>query len=604
MGSPEFVIAFVRSKAKILHQDVQMLRIVPDPMIHYALLRFCQNMRLAFLPRNVPPAILMQPVDVNFDPASGVRISPVAVPMFIQDLIVNAVLQHGLGATYDTLPAYILAWCRTIVELPHHEGGLGIAPLPASGMAAFYIATASLVSWLGSLPHASQWDACQTLDDRISCLCSALTTLKQLHGKLLTLYNCSEWAPPPPAGPAAAPATDAPAQGHDVDNAHPLSLPPLNLLASLRARQDEENGENTVRPSLPPQRQVTKRIMQQWTLHKLMLRNPPTDRMRDVRLLHCTQSVPLLDAHSALRRNMPQRNDEEGGKTTRISFSPASSVWGLMGRLWASFGCDAPRTTATVTEQDYGAFFHQFFGFTNNPALAPFANEQCPCQLYLMGGDGAWDHINSCIYHSANWTTAHEHVLQAFERICNDAGFATRRKQVLTSEGSRSADLEIRNILLADKVDLLVDITIRHDFIGAGRSGLNQGQLRNPDNPDHILESAAADKIRNHRDACAVNRQVAFLPACMTTSGPIHGEFLRVFFFLSNKQADDYFAALGYEAHKEEFCHRLGVFFYRNLCTIGLACAQDACSVAWLSHHSSSPRLRPSPPAAPTPRRR
>jgi len=112
--------------------------------------------------------------------------------------------------------------------------------------------------------------------------------------------------------------------------------------------------------------------MQQWTLHKLMLRNPPTDRMRDVRLLHCIQSVPLLDEHSALRRNMPQRNDEEGGKTTRISFSSASSVWGLMGRSWASFGCDAPRTTATVTEQDYGAFFHQFFGFTNNPALAPF----------------------------------------------------------------------------------------------------------------------------------------------------------------------------------------------------------------------------------------
>jgi hypothetical protein len=111
-------------------------------------------------------------------------------------------------------------------------------------------------------------------------------------------------------------------------------------------------------------------------------------------------------------------------------------------------------------------------------------------------------------------------------------------------------------------------------LIGAGRSGLNQGQLRNPDNPDHILESAAADKIRNYRDAYADNRQVAFLPACMTTSGRIHGEFLRLLFFLSNKQADDYFAALGYEAHKEEFCHRRGVFFYRNRCTIGLACAE------------------------------
>jgi hypothetical protein len=111
--------------------------------------------RLAFLARNVPPAILMQPVDVNFDPASGVRTSPVAVPVFIHDLIVSAILQRGLGATYDTLPAHILSWCRTIVELPHHEGGLGITPLPASGMAAFYSATANLVSWLGSLPHAS-----------------------------------------------------------------------------------------------------------------------------------------------------------------------------------------------------------------------------------------------------------------------------------------------------------------------------------------------------------------------------------------------------------------------------------------------------------------
>jgi len=167
-------------------------------------------------------------------------------------------------------------WCRTMVELPHHEGGLSITPLSASGMAAFYSATAKLVSWLGSLPHASQWVAGQTLDDPTTWLCSALETLKQLHGKLLTLYNCSEWAPPPPAGPAAAPAPDA---GHDDDNAHPLSLR------------------------------------------------------------------------------------------------------GLMGRSWASFGCDAPRTTATVTEQDYGAFFRQFFGFTNNPALAPLRAMPLPAVL-------------------------------------------------------------------------------------------------------------------------------------------------------------------------------------------------------------------------------
>ena len=130
--------------------------------------------------------------------------------------------------------------------------------------------------------------------------------------------------------------TSAPAQGRDDDSARPLSLPLLNLLASLRARQDEENSEDTVRPSLPPQHQVTKRIMQQWTLHEQMLRNPPTSPQRDVHMLHRTQSVPLLDEHSALRGNMPQRNDEEGGKTTRSSFSPASSVWGQMGRSWSA----------------------------------------------------------------------------------------------------------------------------------------------------------------------------------------------------------------------------------------------------------------------------
>jgi hypothetical protein len=299
--------------------------------------------------------------------------------------------------------------------------------------------------------------------------------------------------------------------------------------------------------------------MQNWLLHQQMLRNPPTTRMRDVHMLHHTQSVLMIDENSALRGNMPQRNDEEGGKTPRLSFSPASSVWGQMGRPWTTIGRGETHTTEKITEADYVAFFHQFFGFTNNPALAPFANVQCPCQRYVMGGNGAWDHINSCPHHSANWTIAHEHVLRTLERICNDAGYATSRKRVLPSEGTRRADLEVRNIRVVGKTDLLLDVTLRHPFIGAGRSGHTQGQLRNPDYPDQSLESAAADKIRHYRDPYQRNRQVAFLPACMSTSGRIHGELLRLLFFLSNKQADDYFEVLGYQTHKEEFCHSAAV---------------------------------------------
>jgi hypothetical protein len=60
----------------------------------------------------------------------------------------------------------------------------------------------------------------------------------------------------------------------------------------------------------------------------------------------------------------------------------------------------------------------------------------------------------------------------------------------------------------------------------------------------------------------------------MSTSGRIHAELLRLIFFLSNKQADDCFAVLGYQPHKQEFCHRRGVFFQQNRGTIGMACAQ------------------------------
>jgi hypothetical protein len=125
----------------------------------------------------------------------------------------------------------------------------------------------------------------------------------------------------------------------------------------------------------------------------------------------------------------------------------------------------------------------------------------------------------------------------------------------------------------------------------------DQGSLRVTDNPDHILESAAAYKIRNYRDTYQRNRQVAYLQACMSTLGRIHGEFLRLLFFLSNQQADDYFAALGYEVHTEKFCHRHGVFFHRNWCTIGMACSQA------VALRVAPTTARPSPPVALTPRR-
>ena len=130
--------------------------------------------------------------------------------------------------------------------------------------------------------------------------------------------------------------------------------------------------------------------MQTLTLHEQMLRNPPTDRMRDVHMLHHTKSVPMLDETSALHGNM-------------------------------QFLCRNTTTRRVAS---------------NHVSLSPLPR-QCVAR---------WDHINSCLHHASNWTCAHDHVLRALERICKDAGFATTHKRVLASEGNRRADLEIRNI--------------------------------------------------------------------------------------------------------------------------------------------------------------
>jgi hypothetical protein len=150
--------------------------------------------------------------------------------------------------------------------------------------------------------------------------------------------------------------------------------------------------------------------MNEWTMHRQMARNLPADRMRDEHMLHHSQSVPMLDERSALWRDMPQRNDEEGGNQPRLSFSLAASAWGQMGHAnlekdrttlisvtcgvrriafvcrpfarpieWTTENRSKSRTTETITAEDYVFFFHQYFRFYKQPRLRPF------CLRYQAG---------------------------------------------------------------------------------------------------------------------------------------------------------------------------------------------------------------------------
>ena len=243
-------------------------------------------------------------------------------PSHVQECITHAILQRGLGGSLDHKPEIEQDWCRMIVELPHHRGGLAITPLPASGIAAFYSATASLVSWLGSLPqsHSSQWAQNQDLADPTTWTSSSLAALTTVHSQLLTDYGCTEWAPPAPDAAAAAAAQRR--DGDDVDaNARPLLIPPLNLLASLQARQAEDEGDDADRASIPPQRRITTAIMRQWPQHVRTAANPPFRRAQEVHQLHCTQSVPTLAEDSRFE-----------------SIACLSPLLALCGGKWAAHG--------------------------------------------------------------------------------------------------------------------------------------------------------------------------------------------------------------------------------------------------------------------------
>jgi hypothetical protein len=70
-------------------------------------------------------------------------------------------------------------------------------------------------------------------------------------------------------------------------------------------------------------------------------------------------------------------------------------------------------------------------------------------------------------------------------------------------------------------------------------------------------------------------RNFFFLTSVMTTSWRISGDFLRLLYILSDRQANNYFARIGLlDPSTKAFKQRRGTYFYYNRAAIGLACAQ------------------------------
>ena len=58
VGTDQFMSSFVHNKVLAVAQDVEKLAIMSDSLVHYHLLKYCQNSRLGYLNRNLPPHVM------------------------------------------------------------------------------------------------------------------------------------------------------------------------------------------------------------------------------------------------------------------------------------------------------------------------------------------------------------------------------------------------------------------------------------------------------------------------------------------------------------------------------------------------------------------
>ena len=119
------------------------------------------------------------------------------------------------------------------------------------------------------------------------------------------------------------------------------------------------------------------------------------------------------------------------------------------------------------------------------------------------------------------------------------------------------------------------EVTSPHAIAGdCWRDVSQSAQLRYAD-PDMMHNNAANAEVLEYREAYAApDRLLVFLPAIMSTSDRIHGEFLCLLHILSHRQAVKFFDAFGEEPTDDAFTFRRAAYFFHNRVTIGLTCAQ------------------------------
>jgi len=77
-----------------------------------------------------------------------------------------------------------------------------------------------------------------------------------------------------------------------------------------------------------------------------------------------------------------------------------------------------------------------------------------------------------------------------------------------------------------------------HDRFGSSSHVQQNGTLSHPQDLDDPMRVAAQRKINAYKQHYADNQNISFLPAIMSTSTRMHGEFLRLLFLQAHRETE------------------------------------------------------------------
>jgi hypothetical protein len=204
---------------------------------------------------------------------------------------------------------------------------------------------------------------------------------------------------------------------------------------------------------------------------------------------------------------------------------------------------------------------------------------KCGCKKFCMDFHG--DHTSTCTAHSGA-TKAHDWMVSVLGPLFRTAGHTVRTQHGVTaSAGQRRGDVEIKNYLQsqAGRRSLVFDLSIAHDRFGSSSHVQQNGCLSHPQDLDAPLRIAAQRKIAAYQQQYADNQNISFLPAIVSTSTRMHGEFLRLLFLQAHRETEAHFTAAGMSSQRNQsdsFRFKRAAFYNGLKSKVGLAAAKAA----------------------------